>query len=300
MILKRDGRKVNFDKEKIVNAVLAAFKSVDGEFSKYAYLKANNIAEYIEAEHKDKDLSVEEIQDMVEKGLMSTMRKDVAKAYVLYREERTRERQRGTRLHQIITEKLMATNVQNQNANVDEYSFGGRKGEAGSELMKYIALNDVMSELARKNHLNNEIYQHDLDSYAVAMHNCLSIPFDDLLAKGFNTKQMDIRPAGSVNSAFQLVAVIFQVQSLNQFGGVSATHLDWTMVPYVRKSFFKHFRDGMKYLEGISFNAEYDPKEKPIESEGYKQFEKAYQYAMDMTERETQQAVEGLYHNLKY
>ena len=80
------------------------------------------------------------------------------------------------------------------------------------------------------------------------MHNCLSVPFDDLLANGFNTRQTDIRPANSINTAFQLVAVIFQLQSLQQFGGVSSTHLDWTMVPYVRKSFYKHFKDGLKYI----------------------------------------------------
>ena len=84
------------------------------------------------------------------------------------------------------------------------------------------------------------------------MHNCLSIPFDDLLANGFKTKQTDVRPASSVNTAFQLVAVIMQLQSLQQFGGVAATHLDWTMVPYVRKSFWKHFKDGLKHIEGLS------------------------------------------------
>ena len=92
------------------------------------------------------------------------------------------------------------------------------------------------------------IYIHDLDHYAVGSHNCLSIPFDDLLAKGFNTRQTDVRPAQSVSTAFQLVAVIFQLQSLQQFGGVSATHLDWTMVPYVRKSFRKHWNDALRYI----------------------------------------------------
>lgn len=84
------------------------------------------------------------------------------------------------------------------------------------------------------------------------MHNCLSIPFDDLLANGFNTRQTDVRPANSINTAMQLLAVIFQLQSLQQFGGVSATHIDWTMVPYVRKSFCKHFIDGLKYVEGLT------------------------------------------------
>lgn len=92
----------------------------------------------------------------------------------------------------------------------------------------------------------------DLDSWSTGMHNCLSIPFDDLLANGFKTKQTDVRPAGSVNTAMQLVAVIMQLQSLQQFGGVAATHLDWTMVPYVRKSFLKHYKNGLKYIEGMS------------------------------------------------
>ena len=132
------------------------------------------------------------------------------------------------------------------------------------------------------------------------MHNCLTIPFDDLLAKGFNTRQADVRPANSVNTAFQLVAVIFQLQSLQQFGGVSASHLDWTMVPYVRKSFYKHFCDGMKYAEGMEFHGLDDIEYRSIsDPEGfYMDWPKAYQYAMDMTKKETQQAVEGMYHNL--
>ena len=91
-----------------------------------------------------------------------------------------------------------------------------------------------------------------LDHYAVGDHNCLSIPFDKLLKEGFNTRQCDVRPASSINTAMQLVAVIFQLQSLQQFGGVAATHLDVSMVPYVRKSFLKHFKDGLKYIEGMS------------------------------------------------
>lgn len=159
-----------------------------------------------------------------------------------------------------------------------------------------------MSKMSRDNHLNNEIYIHDLDAYAVGMHNCLSIPFDELLANGFNTRQTDVRPANSINTAFQLVAVIFQLQSLQQFGGVSATHLDWTMVPYVRKSFYKHYIDGLKYCEGIiPINEPNTPiKMLSIENSWYAKdiYIKAYEYAMDMTIKETEQAVEGMYHNL--
>lgn len=167
-------------------------------------------------------------------------------------------------------------------------------------MTKQYALNYIVSEMARKNHLSNRIYIHDLDSYAVGMHNCLSIPFDDLLAKGFNTRQTDVRPANSVNTAFQLVAVIFQLQSLQQFGGVSATHLDWTMVPYVRKSFFKHWREGRKYLLADE-NADelvFFP-DKSIDDDYFKEGSNlVHKYAMDMTIKEIYQAVEGMYHNL--
>ena len=311
-VRKRDGRIVDFDSNKIVNAVLAAFKQIDGDISDYAKIKATNIADYIEGYYEEDDDNyipgIEDIQDLVEKGLMSSKRKDVAKAYILYRQERTKARNQKSELNKKITEKLLATNVQNQNANVDEYSFGGRKGEAVNEYLKDYALNYIMSETARDNHLNNEIYTHDLDSYAIGMHNCLSIPFDDLLANGFNTRQADVRPAQSVSTAFQLVAVIFQLQSLQQFGGVSATHLDWTMVPYVRKSFRKHFKDGIFYIENtIEDNKEKSDKiidtfpkdtEMSIDSPEYKIFKKAYNYALDKTIQEVQQSVEGMYHNL--
>ena len=299
-IIKRDGRQVNFNLSKIETAILKSFIAVDGHVSDYAKHKAENIALYIEnhAAKEDRPLTVDEIQDLVENGLMSTKRKDVAKAYITYRNERDKARTKNSKLRKNILKKLKASDVQQQNANVDEHSFGGRIGEASSEQMRDIAINDLLSPLSRRNHLNNEIYIHDLDSYAVGMHNCLTVPFDDLLKNGFNTRQTDVRPANSVNTAFQLVAVLFQLQSLQQFGGVAASHLDWTMVPYVRKSFYKHYRDGIKYLEGREIDYSFHDG-LSIEEGDYKACsEKAYEYAMDMTIKETQQAVEGMYHNL--
>ena len=303
-IVKRDGRKVPFNQNKIIDAILSAFIEVDGQISEYALIKAGNIADYIleQAKQADHLLDVEEVQDMVENGLMSTKRKDVAKAYINYRQERTKERNKRNEAYNLVREKLYALNVQNQNANVDEYSFGGRKGEVDSVVMKDIALSDLISPKAVKNHNENRVYIHDLDAYAVGMHNCLSIPFDKILAKGFfDGKQTDVRPANSVNTAFQLVAVVFQLQSLQQFGGVSATHLDWTMVPYVRKSFWKHYKDGLTYVDNRGDVEEIMgaiPRDTSIEDDVYQKFPKSYQYALDMTTRETHQAVEGMYHNL--
>ena len=178
-------------------------------------------------------------------------------------------------------------------------------GEANSVQARDIALNNVVSPMSRDNHLNHMIYIHDLDSYVVGDHNCLSVPFDKLLKYGFNTRQTDVRPAQSVNTAFQLLAVIFQLQSLQQFGGVSATHLDWTMVPYVRKSFYKHYCDGLHYIESAKSNFEIKLDLNKEEAQNFSIQNKkvynhpmAYTYAMDMTTKEIYQAVEGLYHNL--
>ena len=301
LVTKRSGRKVEFDREKIYNAIIKAFSSLYKEIDEKAYNCANKIASEIES--LNKDLSVEEIQDIVEKKLMASSYKDVAKVYINYRYLHSMARNQYKELMDAVADKLMAKNVQNQNANVDEHSFGGRMGESNDVVMRNYALEYLLSPMAKANHLNNEIYIHDLNHYAVGDHNCLSIPFDDLLAKGFNTRQTDVRPAQSIGTAFQLVAVIFQLQSLQQFGGVASTHLDWTMVPYVRKSFFKHYLEGLKYIEGIEVE-EYEginkenSKDFSIDDERYIKNEKTYKFALDMTTKETYQAVEGMYHNL--
>lgn len=312
-VIKRDGRKVEFNKDKIIKAILSAFEEVDGEITSDAKFKTLEIVSRVEKniEELESTISVEEIQDIIEEELMETKRKDVAKAFVIYRNDRTRVREQKTKLMKSIKEKLTASNVQNQNANIDEKSFGGRVGEASDTVLKQYALDNCMSQMARNNHLNNEIYIHDLNSYAIGMHNCLSIPFDKLLKEGFNTRQTDVRPAQSVSTALQLVAVIFQLQSLQQFGGVSATHLDWTMVPYVRKSFTKHIGDGLVYIENkseykinrfhkwLKNNKNYPDGTIHFDDYDFKKIHpKVWDYAMDMIEREVYQAVEGLYHNL--
>lgn len=293
-VIKRDGTKVLFDKSKIVNAIE---KAMNDSSDPVDHKLSDSIASEIAA--IDSTMDVEAIQNAVENRLMQSGYYETTRSYMNYRYLHGIARSNYKELMDAVEEKLLGKKIDNQNANVDEASFGGRIGEMSRVVSKRYALDYCMSKMARENHENNEIYIHDLDSYAVGMHNCLSIPFDDLLANGFNTRQTDVRPAQSISTAFQLVAVIFQIQSLQQFGGVSATHLDWTMVPYVRKSFSKHFKDGIKYIQ-----PEDDPNRVPKEL-SFNDLEandprnaKVYQYAMDMTKRELNQAVEGMYHNL--
>lgn len=330
MVYKRDGRSEVFKPEKIQNAVLKAFYEVDGEETE----RAKEIAERISTSISEiqRDLGVEEIQDLVEEKI-AQFDMDVARKYIIYRNDRSRIREMKSPIRIKARNTLNSQNDDRQNANVDGKSFGGRVGAVNSEVMKQIALDEYMSEMSRTNHLNNRIYIHDLDSYAAGMHNCLSIPFDKLLANGFNTRQTDVRPAQSVNTAGQLIAVIFQLQSLQQFGGVSATHIDWTLMPYVKKSFRKHYI--VAYLKntaafsqidlmGMLFDSYEDEsgiirnrfedwidknKERFYEETGLKEEDfffankekldpLLYQSAMYDTILETKQAVEALYHNL--
>lgn len=299
-VKKRDGKLQEFNSEKIFRAIKAAMTDLGIDQDDLA----KRISKDIEKELLEKQteiVEIEELQNLVEAKLMGSRQKDVARQYIRYRYDRERLRQSKSKLMSDVAEKLNAEHVENQNANLDERSFSGRMNEASRVVTKDYALYNCMSEKSRNNHLNNEVYIHDLDSYAVGMHNCLSIPFDELLAKGFKTRQTDVRSPRSVNTAMQLVAVLMQLQSLQQFGGVSATHLDWTMVPYVRYSFYKHFVDGIKYVEEaenpLTFSKE-ESKDVSIEDPCYKSHSKAYRYAMDMTRREIHQAVEAMYHNL--
>lgn len=300
IIVKRDGTEVPYNRNKIICAINKALLELDGDLHA-SYISENaatSIESYFEA-YNVECITVEEIQDLVEWNLINGPRADLAKAYIRYRYKREMARHNYKELMNTIGEKLSAANVQNQNANVDEHSFGGRIGEMSSAVARKYALDYIVSPMARENHLNNMIYIHDLDHYAVGSHNCLSIPFDDLLAKGFNTRQTDVRPAQSVGTAFQLVAVIFQLQSLQQFGGVSATHLDWTMVPYVRKSFYKHFKTGLKYMSLTLPEEEINAENTSIDAPIYKKFNSSVnEYALEMTVKEVYQAVEAMYHNL--
>lgn len=305
-IQKRNGTLVPFDRQKIINAVNKALIEVDGQL--YEDDTAKDIAKEIEDamyeidEERATAVSVEDIQDMVEDELMQSERRDVARAYIRYRYKQEVQREHEAVFIAPIREKLEARNVQNQNANVDEHSFGGRLGEAAEVMTKEYAFDYIISKKSRENHMNNEIYIHDAGSYAVGSHNCLSLPIDPLMEKGFNTRQTDVRPANSISTFFQLLAVLFQLQSLQQFGGVSATHLDWSAVPYVRKSFRKHLIEGFKYIaRGDKYIEDLlaSGKEISIENSYIKEnYPKTYEYAYDMTEKETKQAVEGMYHNL--
>lgn len=319
MLVKKSDKSLEpFMVEKVLKGVEKAYASVNEDMKP-------GVLDCIIGKYKDEDdekiVDADEIQDEVEKCLMED-NKVAAKSYILYRyTNKIRKDKFNTNVKSIL-KKLMAEDVQNQNANVDEHSFDGRVGEASSFVNKKIALDGYMSRKSRKNHLNNEVYIHDLDAYVSGKHNCLTEPIDLLFAKGFVTRQADVRSPGSVATALQLLAVVFQLQSQDQFGGVAAGHLDWSLVPYVRLSFYKHFMVGLKFVENVDNDAiakfkkeffslpndddfkflEEDTIDKrkhiSIDNKIYKSHKKVYDYALSMLKDEVFQSVEAMYSNL--
>lgn len=320
-IIKRDGTIQEYNFIKIVDAVSKAFKAVEQEVPDKFLEQVKESVEKVIIKNNGAGTGVEEINDVIQKELIKRNKFEVVEAFINYRRKREEIREQKSDLIKDVQTALFGKNIQNQNANLDEESYGGRVGEAASVVCKDQALK-MMSKTSRRNHEKNMGYIHDLDAWADGRHNCLTMPLDDLLANGFKTRQTDVRPAGSVNTAMQLVAVLFQLQSLQQFGGVSGSHLDWTMVPYVRKSFRKHYIvDWIQHLDDFynldilsmdyeaykhwtenkvtEFYLETKLEDKDFRFDNKTSLDiKIRQRALDDTKRETYQAVEGMYHNL--
>lgn len=304
MVYKRDGRTQEFNGGKIENAILKAFVERDGKVTSYAREVAKKIADSIAV--IEKDLSVEEIQDIVEEKLMEVDRKDVAKAYIIYRNDRAKVRERKSRLVQAAMNRIYSKVDNRSNANVDEQSFSGTEKEVSADIGKIIALEfDGLSEDVANAHKDMLIYQHDLEKAIYGIHNCLNLNFQEIFKYGFRTRNGDVRPPASYSTACQLYAVAYQCQSQVQFGGVGSIHTDIDLAPFVKMSFVKHFQDGLKYLENkpdyqIShFKEWFNENDLSINNEELKEkHPEVYRYAMDMLEKEGQQSTQALYHNL--
>lgn len=321
---KRDGTIQEFKFEKIERVISKVFNNprVNEKVpEKFIEQVKQYFDTFIEKHDENFVLPIEDIQDTIRDFLIKKNKIKASETFIIVRQKRDELREQKLWLTKEIAKKIKGSNVENQNANVDEKSFGGRMGEAASVATRDYGMKHVMSKQTRDNHNNNEVYTHDSDHLALGDHNCLSYPEDKILKKGFYTRQTDVRPAGSINTASQLVAVNFQLQSLQQFGGVSATHLDWTMVPYVRKSFMKHylveyiktipeFYDldllGMAFEElhkwvskhTIDYLIETGLKDEDFYFGTTVLNKEWYQRGLFETIQETYQAVEGLYHNL--
>lgn len=298
-VIKRDGTRVLFDPNKIVRAINKAMVSAYG--SVYESDTAEEIADLIGS--RGVDMSVEQIQDLVESYLMKSEYPEVAKSYIIYRDQRSKERTRRSKLIKAVMKRTEATAVENSNANVDEKSFSGREKEASADVQKVIALDYTLSPEVSQAHKNMLLYQHDLEKTNIGEHNCLFVDFEKVFNEGFVTRNGDIRPPATLSSACQQTAVIFQCQSQVQFGGVGTVHLDYDLAPFVKKSFRKHMHHYLTDVEGqTDENADIIlGQHGPIIMDNHKlrqEMPAAFAYALKQLEREGTQASEAMYHNL--
>ena len=304
-IEKRDGSIVDFNKDKITNAILKAMKSVDMVDEKEASNVTTQVVKEVNKANKPIP-GVEDIQDIVEEKLMKKLPK-VAKEYITYRNQRNIIRNRKSSTMINIKKILSCSNVQNSNANIDEYSFGGRKNESANIIQKEIALNDLIDPEITEAYNEGRLYIHDLSEYTIGEHNCLFADIPRLLGNGFEARNGDVRPASCFSTACQLLAVIFQIQSQCQFGGVADNAIDRHLAPYVRKSFIKHYKNGLHWFgnpgdwDTFTANHGFNIETASISAEWnvFKAFNRmAYMFAMESLEKEGLQSTQALYHNL--
>ena len=302
-VIKRDGRVKDFDTRYIDVAISKAEEEVKGNVSDLGVRISELIKDYL-IDNNIFETSIEDIQDLVIEYLKQEDI-EVAKAYSDYREKREEDRIKNSKKERFYTEVLQCTNVDNDNANVNQHSFSGRKYRIADYEQQQYALRNLISKEGKEAFEQGLIYYHDLSSYAIGEHNCSNLDIKSGLENGFKTRNGDVRPANSYSTACQLVAVMFQCQSQVQYGGVGANIFDYSLEDYVKKSFRKHFIKGMQYLEGYSKDeaktivfTEIPNKLTSIDDEKYKKYNKAYSYAMEELEDEGKQATQGLYHNL--
>lgn len=246
-VIKRDGRIVEFDPSKIRKAILAAFVSVDGKETDYAIEKADIIADFIEGYYLDVDETpgIEEIQDLVEKGLMATKRKDVAKAYILYREERNKKR--GNTTDKIVEEITSGTseywNTENSNKNAKVVTT--QRDYLAGALSTDLSRRKLLPQDIVVAHDAGILHFHDMDYYAQnALNNCCLINLEDMLQNGTVINGVKIeRPHRFLTAATIATQIILGVSS-SQYGGctITLTHL----APFVRESRARHYQ---KYID---------------------------------------------------
>ena len=261
-IIKRSGTEVIFDKEKILAAVRKANESVvDSERMTEAQINA--IGENVEkaCNTMNRALTVEEIQDLVEKSLMK-VRPEVAKKYIIYREWRNTERDRKTQMKHIM-DGIVAidkNDVNLSNANMSSHTPAGQMMTFASEVTKDYTYKYLLPKRFAEAHQLGDIHIHDLDYYPTKTTTCIQYDMDDLFERGFRTKNGSIRTPQSIQSYATLATIIFQTNQNEQHGGQAIPAFDFFMAKGVAKSFRKHLASFINFYVAMENGNQADEK----------------------------------------
>ncbi|MEW6064410.1 MAG: anaerobic ribonucleoside-triphosphate reductase [Bacillota bacterium] len=228
-IRKRDGREVTFDETKITEAIFKAAKAVGGEDRQTAMELTLEVLKMLKKQYNGHIFGVEEVQDMVEKVLIEAGHARTAKAYILYRHQRTRLRDAKSDLMDAVEEILEETN--RENANVSNSPSAKMLQIASAASKKYYLTRLIPEEMSQA-HARGDVHIHDLEFYGKTL-TCLQIPLGKLLKEGFNTGHGYIRPPKRPTSATALAAIILQSSQNDMHGGQSFAFFDRDLAPYV-------------------------------------------------------------------
>lgn len=229
IIRKRDGREVDFTDGKITDAIFKAAKAVGGEDRQTAMELTLQVMKALKSRYNGNPFTVEDVQDMVEKVLIEEGHAKTAKAYILYRANRTRRREAKSDLMDSVEEILVETN--RENANISN-SPSAKMLQIASAASKKYYLSRLIPEKQAAAHSRGDIHIHDLDFYGKTL-TCVQIPLGKLLNRGFNNGHGFIRPPKRPASATALAAIILQSSQNDMHGGQSFPFFDRDIAPYV-------------------------------------------------------------------
>ena len=335
MIVKRDGRKVPFNVEKIAKAIYIAAKSIGVKNYEEATLLDEKVCQYVEENMKIDYPTVEQVQDAVEHVLIEEGKASTAKAYILYRADRTRHRDMNSEImktfEQLTFSDSKDSNIKRENANVNADTAMGTMLKYGSEGAKKFYQMFVLKKEHSEAHLNGDIHIHDLDFLTLTT-TCCQIDLIKLFKGGFCTGEGHLREPQSIGSYAALAAIAIQSNQNDQHGGQSIPNFEYAMSLGVRKTYRReHLNNLIKALEllvdrkdaqsyaknivyGIKYNKDLDATLKDtnnylreerrelLKDYDEKTVNKIQEFVRKHTEEETRkatyQAMEGFIHNL--
>ena len=295
-IVKRDGRVVGFNEEKIKAAIRKAMLQTElGEDETLI----NKITDRISMTGEP-TMTVEQIQDRVELELMKSPRKEVAKKYIAYRDQRSIARRAKTR--DIFLEIIEAKNndITRENANMNTDSPAGMMMKFASESTKPFVDDYLLTDEARQAMRDGNLHIHDKDYYPTKSLTCVQHPLDRILHHGFIAGHSESRPAKRIETASIIACISLETAQNEMHGGQAIPAFDFYLAPFVRSSYIEELKKAEE-MTGLDLSAHYeatfkDYEKKPLD--GLKGEERALQHAMNQTVSRVHQAMEAFIHNM--
>ncbi len=297
-VIKRDGRLVEFNKERIVKAITLAMAQTQGGVDVEL---ANKVANAVEKQLEDKNqVTVYEIQDLIEKKLMTTSRKEVAQSYITYRYNRDVARKSKTKEIFLDIIGAKANDITRENANMNADTPAGMMMKFASETTKPFVDDFLFSEEARKAVKEGYIHVHDKDYYPTKSLTCLQHPLDKILKNGFKAGHGASRPAKRIETASILGCISMETVQNEMHGGQAIPAFDYYLAPYVKMTFVEEIKK-IEDFTGADLSKYYDYQVEDYikkDLDGLKGEERDLQFAINNTVSRVHQSMEAFIHNM--